>query len=122
MGEGRQSAAQSYAHSPGDRRVKPDAFRIGSWLVQPAIRRIEAAGQVHKLEPRVMEVLVFLAQHQGNVASREDLERAVWRGALVSYDALTGTIIRLRKALGDRPRQPRYIETIPKKGLPGWRG
>ena len=100
----------------GEQGLQPDAFRLGDWLVQPALGRIEAAGRAHKLEPRVMEVLVFLAGRQGEVVTRDDLERAVWRGALVSYDAVTGTIIKLRKALDDRARQPRYIETIPKKG------
>ncbi|MGD1983437.1 MAG: winged helix-turn-helix domain-containing protein [Chromatiaceae bacterium] len=94
----------------------PNLFQLGDWQVQPALGRISAQGQEHKLEPRVMEVLVYLAEHQGEVISRDDLERAVWRGAIVSYDAVTGTIIKLRKALDDRARQPRYIETIPKKG------
>lgn len=94
----------------------PDVFQLGDWQIQPALGRISAEGQEHKLEPRVMEVLVYLAEHQGEVIGRDELERAVWRGALVSYDAVTGTIIKLRKALDDRARQPRYIETIPKKG------
>ncbi len=94
----------------------PNVFQLGDWQVQPALGRISAQGQEHKLEPRVMEVLVYLAEHQGEVISRDELERAVWRGALVSYDAVTGTIIKLRKALDDRAHQPRYIETIPKKG------
>jgi adenylate cyclase len=48
--------------------------------------------------------------------SRESLETEVWRGAIVGYDALTNTIIKLRKALADSAKQPRYIATIPKKG------
>ncbi|NIR31733.1 MAG: hypothetical protein GWN84_20955, partial [Gammaproteobacteria bacterium] len=48
--------------------------------------------------------------------TREDLERSVWRGSVVGYDALTGCIAKLRKALEDDPRRPRYIETISKKG------
>ena len=94
----------------------PNEFQLGEWQIRPALGRISAQGKEHKLEPRVMEVLVYLAEHQGEVISRDELERVVWRGALVSYDAVTGTIIKLRKALDDRARQPRYIETIPKKG------
>jgi DNA-binding winged helix-turn-helix (wHTH) protein len=94
----------------------PNEFQLGEWQIRPALGRISAQGQEHKLEPRVMEVLVYLAEHQGEVISRDELERVVWRGALVSYDAVTGSIIKLRKALDDRARQPRYIETIPKKG------
>ena len=63
-----------------------------------------------------MDVLAYLAAHQGQVVSRQGLERHVWRGALVGYDAVTGTIIKLRKALEDDLRQPRYIAAVPKRG------
>ena len=55
-----------------------------------------------------------LARHPGQVASRDELLR-VWPG-VVGDDALTQTILKLRKALGDEARHPRYIETISKRG------
>lgn len=93
-----------------------ESFYLEDWLVEPLLDRIKSAGEVRKLEPRVMEVLVYLANRQGQLVTREELERDVWRGALVGYDAVTRTIIKLRKALNDRARQPCYIETIPKRG------
>jgi len=63
-----------------------------------------------------MDVLIYLARHPGEVVSREDLEREVWHGALVGYDAVTKTLTKLRRALGDTSREPRYIETVPKRG------
>lgn len=63
-----------------------------------------------------MEVLVYLASRQGEVVTREALEREVWRGALVGYDAVTSTVIKLRKALGDSARNSSVIRTIPKRG------
>jgi TolB-like protein len=63
-----------------------------------------------------MEVLVYLAQRQGEVVTREELEQHVWRGALVGYDAVTNTVIKLRKALGDDAREPGIVATIPKRG------
>lgn len=63
-----------------------------------------------------MEVLVYLADHAGNVVSREELEQVVWKDRVVGYDALTGTMRKLRKILQDDARDPRIIETIPKKG------
>lgn len=63
-----------------------------------------------------MEVLVYLVSRPAQVVTREDLERDVWRGALVGYDAVTKTVIKLRKALGDDARRPRCIATIPKRG------
>lgn len=102
----------------------PDAggFRLGPWLVDPGAGQIGRGETVVRVEPKAMDVLVYLAEHQGQVVSREELEREVWRGALVGYDAVTGTVIKLRKALDDDAREPRYIATIPKRGyrlLPG---
>lgn len=96
--------------------LKGAAFNLGHWLVEPGLGRISSEGEEGKLEPRVMEVLVYLARRPGELVTREDLERDVWLGAVVGYDAVTGTVIKLRKALHDRARQPRYIETIPKRG------
>ena len=102
---------------PADRR-----FRLGNWQVRPASGEIADGQTVVRIEPKAMDVLVYLAAHEGQVVSREELERNVWHGALVGYDAVTGTIIKLRKALDDDARHPRYIATIPKRGyrlLPG---
>lgn len=63
-----------------------------------------------------MDVLNYLVLHQGELVAREALERDVWRGALVGYDSVTSTIIKLRRALGDDAHNPKYIETVPKRG------
>jgi len=63
-----------------------------------------------------MSVLTILANRAGEVISREELEAEAWAGKVVGYDALASSIIKLRKALGDDFRQPRYIETVSKKG------
>ena len=69
-----------------------------------------------RLEPKVMEVLVYFASRQGDVITRDELERDIWRGAIVGYDAVTKTVIKLRKAMGDDAKNPHCIVTIPKKG------
>ena len=91
-------------------------FQLGTWLVIPGSGEIHSGQTVVRVEPKVMDVLVYLAQHQGEVVSRDELERQVWRGAIVGYDAVTSTVIKLRKALGDDPHAPTYIATIPKRG------
>lgn len=92
------------------------SFFVGDWLIDPSAGQIAQGGRVAKLEPKVMEVLSYLAQRQGELVTREDLERDVWKGALVGYDSITTAVIKLRKALNDNARQPRYIATIPKRG------
>ena len=74
------------------------------------------AGDTVRIEPKVMEVLMALADRAGQVVSRDDLLAVVWPGVIVGDDALTQSIIKLRKALGDNPRAPSYIETISKRG------
>ncbi len=68
------------------------------------------------LEPRVMQLLVRLADRAGEVVSREDLLAAVWPNTVVNDDALTRAISDLRRAFEDDRRDPRIIETIPKSG------
>ena len=92
------------------------AFWLDDWYVDPSTGRISRQGAEVKLEPKVMTVLELLASQPGEVFSRETLEASAWEGLVVGYDALSTTIIKLRKALGDDSRQPRYIETVSKKG------
>ena len=63
-----------------------------------------------------MAVLMLLAEHGDRVVGREELLNAVWPGVVVGDEALTQSVIKLRRALGDDPRKPSYIETIPKRG------
>jgi adenylate cyclase len=91
-------------------------FRLGDWRVDPATGRVWQGGKPTKLEPRVMDVLVYLADRPGKVVSREEIEAELWAGRVVGYDALTGTMLKLRKAINDDARNPRIIETVSKKG------
>jgi len=91
-------------------------FKVGDWAVHPNSGLLVRGDEEVKIEPKVMEVLVYLAQNQGNVVSREALESSIWAGTVVGYDAVSGSIIKLRKALGDDTRQPRYIKTVSKRG------
>ena len=93
-----------------------EPFEIGEWLVDPDSGRLRRGDDEVKLEPKVMAVLVCLAQQPGKVLSREELEATVWAGTIVGYDALSNSIIKLRKALGDERSNPHYIETVSKKG------
>lgn len=92
------------------------AFHVADWEVQPSSNRIRRGDTEVKLEPKVMALLAFLAGRRNELVTREQLEREIWGGTVVGYDALTSSIIKLRKALGDDSRHPRFIETVSKKG------
>jgi TolB-like protein len=70
-----------------------------------------AGAQEIRLTPKASAVLTHLVEHAGQPVSKNDLFASVWKDTVVSDDALTSCIQELRKALGDDPRQPRFIET-----------
>ena len=82
----------------------------------PRSNQLSRAGRTVKLEPKAMSVLVYLADRPGQVVSREALLSAVWPGVVVGDDSLTQVVIKLRKALGEVPEKPAYIQTISKGG------
>jgi len=91
-------------------------FLLGEWLVNPQTLSISKNQSQIKLEPKVMDLLLLLANHPGQVVSRQTLEETLWAGTVVSYDAISKAIIKLRKALGDSSNRSEYVETIPKRG------
>jgi len=93
-----------------------ERLRVGDWAIEPALNQLSAAGRTVKLEPKAMSVLVYLADRPGQVVSREALLSAVWSDVVVGDDSLTQVVIKLRKALGDVPEKPAYIQTISKGG------
>jgi TolB-like protein/DNA-binding winged helix-turn-helix (wHTH) protein/Tfp pilus assembly protein PilF len=90
-------------------------FRIGEWLVSPALNQISRNGTSARVEPKAMQVLVYLAEHAG-VVGKDQLISAVWPDVFVTEDVLPGSISALRKAFDDNARRPRVIETIHKSG------
>ncbi len=91
-------------------------FQLGEWSVDPEGGSFQQGEHIQRVEPKVMDVLVRLAQSDGEVVSREDLLEAVWANVVVSEEALTRCISELRTLLGDTGRQRRYIRTVPKRG------
>jgi len=90
-------------------------FIIGEWLVSPSVNLISKNGDGMRVEPKAMQVLVYLSEHQG-VVTKEQLISAVWPDVFVTDDVLPGCVSALRKAFQDNARRPRIIETIHKSG------
>ncbi len=68
------------------------------------------------LRPKAFAVLQKLAEHAGQLVTKEDLLDSVWAGTHVQEEVLKGCIRELRQAFGDDPRQPRFIRTLPRRG------
>jgi DNA-binding winged helix-turn-helix (wHTH) protein/Tol biopolymer transport system component len=107
------SRVLSFESTAGSMRTD---FRLGEWLVQPELNRVRGSeGDVH-LEPRVMDVLVYLARHAREVLPKERIIQAVWSDAFVSDEVLSRAVKELRKAFGDDAKDAKVVATIPRRG------
>ena len=99
------------------RSVQPDdVYSFDGWAVYPhrgLIRRGDT--EVH-VAPRVMDLLAHLLRRSPAVVSKEELVKEVWNAQAVTDDALSVAVYELRKALGDKARGARWIETVPRRG------
>jgi TolB-like protein/DNA-binding winged helix-turn-helix (wHTH) protein len=92
------------------------SLRVGDWRVSPASGQISREGETVRVEARTMRLLLCLAEHAGQVVSIDDLLEQVWTGVIVTPDSVYQAITSLRRLLGDDPKQPIYIATVPRLG------
>ena len=93
-----------------------NAFEFGEWKCDPKSLTIKSKGAVVKLELKVMTVLQILAAKAPNVVSQDELMTAAWPGVIVSDGAIYRVIALLRRAMNDRKKPHKYIESIPRVG------
>lgn len=91
-------------------------FRLVDWTIRPDNGSVSREEEVRHLRPQPMAVLVVLARHPGAVVARDDIFSAVWGGAAVEPGALPRCVSEIRSVLGDDARDPRFIQTVPKRG------
>ncbi|WP_028101233.1 nSTAND1 domain-containing NTPase [Pseudoduganella violaceinigra] len=91
-------------------------FQFGDWLVSPEANIVSNGDAKTQLEPRVMAVLRYLCRHPGAVIPAEEILQACWGSNELGDNPIHKAITQLRRALGDSSTDPRYIETIRKRG------
>lgn len=91
-------------------------LRIGDWTVDPGADQIARDGKVQRVEARTMRLLLCLADRAGQVVSIDELLDEVWAGVVVTPDSVYQAVTSLRRLLGDDPKQPSYIATVPRRG------
>jgi adenylate cyclase len=91
-------------------------FWIGEWLIEPELNCITRENDKISVEPKVIEVLVYMADHPGEVLSQKQILQSVWPDTFVSDDVLRYSISELRKAFRDDAKNPIVIQTIPRRG------
>jgi predicted ATPase len=68
------------------------------------------------LTPKAFDVLRFLVEHKGRLVTPNELQEALWAKTYVNPEGIRGYVQEIRSALGDRPKKPVFIETLPKRG------
>ncbi|NNL95063.1 MAG: hypothetical protein HKO64_05530 [Xanthomonadales bacterium] len=101
-------------------RPWPDSrrnWRIGSFRIRPDAGEISGQGKTSNVSPKAIQVLACLVEAQGAPVNQSEFIEKVWQNNfLVGEHGLRDAIWELRKAFSDQPRNPEYIQTIPRKG------
>ena len=91
-------------------------YEFGPYVMDTRSRILLKDGATVRLTPKAFDTLYVLVQHASQVVDKEQLLKEVWPDIFVEEGSLSHNIHNLRKALGDDSSEPRYIETIPKRG------
>jgi DNA-binding winged helix-turn-helix (wHTH) protein len=73
-------------------------------------------GERVPLAPKGFDILAYLVEHAGRVVTQDEILEALWSETYVNPEVLRKYILEIRRALGDRPNNPEFIETLPKRG------
>ncbi|UXK07358.1 winged helix-turn-helix domain-containing protein [Shewanella putrefaciens] len=96
--------------------MSDSTFFFGEWQVNPSANSLLLGKQVKQLEPKAMDVLLFLCQRANEVVSSDEIVSHCWQGIDTGDNPLHKIINQLRRALGDSATESTYIETIRKRG------
>lgn len=91
-------------------------WQIEAFLFCEKQQTLSSEQEMLQLEPMVVELLAYFCRHTNQIVSRDQLIEEVWQGRVITDNAVTKVINKLRKNLNDDPRKPRFIATLPKKG------
>ena len=94
-----------------DRRLTFEGF-----CLDLATEQLLCGDEVVALTPKAFAVLRRLVEDGGQLVTKEELLRAGWAKTHVSDGVLKVSILEIRRALGDDPAAPRFIETVPRRG------
>jgi Tol biopolymer transport system component/DNA-binding winged helix-turn-helix (wHTH) protein len=92
------------------------AYKFSPYLLEVEQKKLFRDGQTVPMTPKRFDILLLLIERAGQVIRKEDIMQRVWPGQEVEESNLTQHIFFLRRTLGDDPRTPSYIMTIPGAG------
>jgi DNA-binding winged helix-turn-helix (wHTH) protein/tetratricopeptide (TPR) repeat protein len=96
--------------------VAPVPIRFAEFILDPANARLTRHGREVRLRPKTFDVLRCLVERRGTLVTKDALLAAVWPGIAVGDANLQLCLSEIRKALGDDPRSPRFVDTVHRRG------
>lgn len=91
-------------------------FVTASLIVNFSQNKVTLNEEALILQPKVLELLIILCAARGKTLSKQELIDKLWANTVVGPDSLANTMTRLRKALKDDPKNPKFIKTVQRKG------
>ncbi len=104
------------ATSPLVTRTEKYVYEFDVFRVDPVRRRLLRGGEQVPLTPKAFAILLVLLERRGEVVEKEDLLQRIWPDTHVTEANLTQNVSSLRKALGERANDHRYVVTVPGRG------
>ena len=96
---------------------EPQNYEFGDFRIDAAKRLLKKEdGEIVPLTPKVFDLLLYLVQNNGKVIEKDELMTAVWTDSIVEENNLSQNISILRRVLGEKRGEHRFIVTVPGKG------
>ncbi|GLR72631.1 winged helix-turn-helix domain-containing protein [Agaribacter marinus] len=97
-------------------KINNQKFAFADCVIDPQTNLLVRNSNQKRIEPKTMALLILLVEQKSTVISRQEIFDALWPSVVVGDEVISQLIYSLRNALGDDAKNPKYIETIPKKG------
>lgn len=91
-------------------------IKFGEFILDRKQARLSCQGKELAIEPKLFELLLLFINQPNTIISRQDILDNLWAGSLVTDNAINKMVANLRRVLADESKNPRYIQTIPKRG------
>lgn len=91
-------------------------IQLGEIILNEQLSLIIVDGKELPLDPKLLDLLLLFCRQADRIISRQEILDSVWAGSVVTDNAVNKLVANLRKELGDDPKNPKYIQTVPKRG------
>ncbi|MGA9391765.1 MAG: winged helix-turn-helix domain-containing protein [Candidatus Sulfotelmatobacter sp.] len=93
-----------------------EAKSFGSFRLDTANHCLWRDAERVSITPKAYDVLCYLVENSGRLVTPDEMLEAIWADTYVNPEVLRKYILEIRKALVDKPNNPQFVETVPKRG------